>query len=296
MRADFDDLLTCEAQSAGVSLCTECAVLDVNQDPDTVTLRTNRGALRARYVIAADGADSVVGRKLCWPDSRALIPALECEVSVDRDTFSRLRSTVRFDFGVVPRGYAWVFPKREHLSIGVLTMRRGHVRLYDWLKTYLKILKINRIKSIDRHGFVIPIRPRKGPLGRGRILLVGDAAGFVDPITAEGITFAIRSGQIAATALCDGLLDPEHVNDIYHTRIGQAIIPELRAGAFLARLVYDHPKLRNLLFRLHGQKLTELMTDIVVGERSYVSILSRPANYLKLLRFWSTRAPGAGES
>ena len=137
MRERFDHLLTAAAQEAGAKLLAGAPVLEVTPRADAVELRTKTGAISARFVIAADGVGSVVARQCGLPELRRVIPALECEVGVDAARFEKFRHAARFDFGLTPHGYAWVFPKREHLSIGVLTTRRGSCNLNDEYARYL---------------------------------------------------------------------------------------------------------------------------------------------------------------
>jgi geranylgeranyl reductase family protein len=275
MRDKFDFLLVSAAAEAGAEIQTECELLDLVTQADGVRLVTKERSLKARFVIAADGAMSTVARKAGWPETRHLIPALEYEVRVDSDTLNRFGLMARFDFGIVPYGYGWVFPKKEHLSIGVLSMRRHSINLGEIFQNYLKVIGIGKIESMERHGFIIPVRPRRGDMARGRILLTGDAAGLADPVTGEGITYAIQSGLLAARALIDSNFDEALVGRAYHLQLGKKILPELRLGRMLARLLYNHPRLRAWVFRRYGQRLSEAVTDLVMGERTYQEILMR---------------------
>lgn len=284
MREKFDFLLVSAAKDAGAVVRSNCEVLNVVSHGDSVELVTCEGSLSARFVVAADGATSVVARKAGRPDTRYLIPAVEYEVFVDDDLLRRFARSARFDFGVVPYGYAWVFPKREHLSIGVLTMRRGSINLNELFDRYVKLLGIHTVSRLERHGFLIPVRPSKGTPAKGRVLFAGDAAGLADPVTGEGITFAIQSGQIAAKALLDGSFEGDRVRQVYDAEIARKILPELRLANILAKMIYGHPNVRAVLFRLYGQRFSEAVTDVLMGERTYREILRDPLNYLKLLR------------
>ena len=95
-----------------------------------------------------------------------------------------------------------------------------HIKLAD----YMERLGITRIQKIERHGYLIPLAPRREALARGRILLAGDAAGLVDPVTAEGISYAIRSGQLAAKALADCQLDVSQAGKLYQTLLETEIL------------------------------------------------------------------------
>lgn len=283
MRPTLDHLLAVEAQNAGAQLETGCAVISIREREDSIELETSKGQFLAKFVIAADGANSVLAKRCGWADLPCLIPALECEVFVRESDFNRLSGAARFDFGIIPEGYAWVFPKKEHLSIGVLSMRRGRVNLPELLQKYLQVLEIPRPEKTERHGYVIPVRPRAGPLARGRVLLVGDAAGLVDPVTAEGITFAIRSGQLAAHALTSCQFDPSKTSQCYQTHARTELLSELKVARIIAWILYRQPRIASYLMKIRGSSFTERMTDVMMGATNYRSEFRKLGNYLRLL-------------
>jgi geranylgeranyl reductase family protein len=271
MRDRLDCVLATAAAGAGVDLRAPCRVRGVQVEARRVRLDTDGGSVVAQVVIAADGALSEVARKAGWDDRRHLIPALEYEVRDDA-ALDRLGHAPRFDVGVVPYGYAWVFPKAAHLSVGVLSTRRGASDLRMHLERYLRGLEI-RSSAATRHGFVIPVRPRGKPYVRGRVVLVGDAAGFADPMTAEGISAAVRSGQLAAEAVIASALEPARLRTAYHAALDRVILPDLRVGRVLARALYEHPRSRAFVFRHRGQQTVELITDVMCGARSYAGAI-----------------------
>ncbi len=283
MRDQFDSLLTQKAKEDGAELLTSTTVNDVVLRPDVAELHTNNGTITARMVIAADGAGSVVARKCGMPELRDVIPALECEVTPCSADFERFRHAARFDFGLTPHGYAWVFPKREHLSIGVLSTRRGSCNLNTEYARYLAQLGMTGAVKEERHGYMIPLRPREQMFGTPRVLLTGDAAGLADPVTAEGISAAIQSGQFAAQAILDSQLDEQAARRAYQKQMQKTILSELRIARMLARVLYDFPRVRASLFARHGMRLSEYLTRIVMGEASYREAVFSPVNYLKLI-------------
>lgn len=284
MRDRFDHLMVKVAEQGGAELFAGIAVLGVTQDDDQVRLTTTAGEFRARFVIAADGANSVVARKTRQPELRDVVPAFESEVTLTPAEMAPLMRTARFDFGFVPAGYAWVFPKGGHLSIGVLTTKRGAANLPEFYRRYLDLLGIGTPLSEERHGYLIPCRPRDRLFDTERILFVGDAAGLVDPVTAEGITAGILSGQLAARAILAGDFAAAKVKSAYRETLEKALLADLRVARWLARVLYDCPRLRADLLARHGQRLSELITQIVTGETSYTAAVRRPRNYLKLFR------------
>jgi geranylgeranyl reductase family protein len=283
MRDRFDHLLNRAAQDAGAEMVTGITVRDVKQLSDRVALETDRSTFTATHVVAADGAGSMVAKCCGLPPLRRVIPALECEATVDPATIEKFSGTARFDFGLVPHGYAWVFPKRSHLSIGVLTTRRGSCNLHEAYARYLARLGIAKIIHEERHGYMIPLQPRDRMFEAPRILFAGDAAGLVDPITAEGISAAVISGQLAAQAIVEGCGDDMKTRRTYRNLLHKNLLPELRVARVLARLFYDFPRARIWLLRHHGRRLTDSLARIVMGECGYRDPIRRPANYLRLL-------------
>jgi len=283
MRSRFDFAILTAAQEAGAAVHQRCAVEDISFYGDFVTLLTTGGMMRAKFVVAAQGALNKAARTMGMADGRVLIPALEYEVTVPQDQLDRFHGMARFDFGLLPHGYAWAFPKQRHLSIGVLSMAQRGSDLKHTMAQYLDRLGCGSVTQVERHGFVIPIRPRQGPFVEKRTLLIGDAAGFADPVTGEGISFAIRSGLMAAQSLIEMHLEEEAVRNAYTRSLAETILPELRAGRVLARLLYDFPRTRSWAFTRQGQRLCEAVTDVMAGKRNYRDLAFNPRALFRFL-------------
>jgi geranylgeranyl reductase family protein len=273
-RAPLDHLLARAAADAGAELLAPWHVQGVVHQPNQVRLETDRGALDAGVVVAADGATGAVSGAAGWAAGRRAVPALEIEAQVDDATLARFVACARVDFGIPRRGYAWVFPKADHLTIGVLSTTRGKVALGSALETYLEHLGIVPRRAV-RHGYVIPLRPERPPFMRGRVMVVGDAAGLADPITAEGISFAALSGRLAAQAIIAGQLDEARVGAAYEDALRRDILPELRAARILARVIYGPLPLQAAAYRTLGRALANAITDVAFGEGSYARSLAR---------------------
>lgn len=275
MRAALDALLAEAAARAGADLRTPCRVTAMATTERAVRLTTDRGTVDAGFVICADGATSSVARKAGWAPAHSAVPALEMEAEVDDATLRHFHQSARFDFGLPPDGYAWVFPKASHLSIGVLSTRRGSINLRAVLASYLRLLEIAPLRG-DVSGAVIPIRPVRGPWMRNRVLVVGDAAGFVDPLLAEGISAAAMSGRLAAAAITEN--DLHHANTVraYQAKLRSTLLPELRSAARLSRLVYAPRPVQAAVYRSFAPALAEALADVVAGLATYRQALARP--------------------
>jgi geranylgeranyl reductase family protein len=282
MRADLDRALVAAATRAGAALFSPCELTGLATRNGGVELAASTGTLRARFVVAADGALSRAAKLAGWNEPVRTIPALEAEVRVSDDALARFRGVARFDLWTPRGGYAWIFPKRAHLSCGVLIMRRDSAGLRRELATYLARCGIGDVASIEEHGWVIPIAPRRGGLVRGRTMLAGDAAGFVDPLTGEGISYALRTGRAAGEALLEARFEPNAVHARYGARL-RATRRDLRIARWFAYVLYRQPAIARRLFRRTGQGLCEAMTEVVIGRRSYRDFVLDPKSYTRLL-------------
>jgi geranylgeranyl reductase family protein len=284
MRDNFDYLLYRAAATAGADVVDGCRVLDVVRHNGTVEVVTDKYPLICRFVIGADGGRSIVARKAGWKNRTKVIPLVEWEVPVNEDLLETFSRSARFEFGPVPAGYAWIFPKKHHLSVGLGSYDPGRLSLRSTLQQFLSQSGIKANGGAEHHGYFIPVGLRKGGFAKGRVLLAGDAAGFIDPVTGEGITHAVMSGQSAARAVVKGDFRPEDVKESYYSELRKSILPELRWARFLAAILYGSGKIRNLLFRQYGQELAEAVTDIIVGEKSYGAVCKKHAGLRQLVR------------
>lgn len=288
MRADLDAALWEEAGRCGAHCLSGPKVCDLETSSDSVLLKTDRGEVRARFVVGADGVNSVVARRGGWSPSPLAIAALECELAVDDGTYGRFCDAARFDIDHPRRGYSWVFPKKNHLSVGLCSMVRpvsGKGLRADF-HAYLKNQGIVPKEPGEIHAALIPVFPRPGQLADKGILLTGDAAGLADPLTAEGLTAALESGRLAAVAIAEGEMKREKVQAIYRQKLAEGLLADIEVSRKLAVLLYHHPHLRNLIFRFYGQAFVEKMTDIMTGKRNFRSVNLSPSSFLKLAKFW----------
>ncbi len=270
MRDSFDNLITQKAKEFGATLLENHKLKGLSFEDNLITLETSQGNITANFVIAADGALSPTAKMAGWKeDTRKLIPALEYEVEVSDEDFERLSKEVRFDIDAIPYGYAWSFPKKNHLSIGVASARRTKINLKKFYQEYMETLGITNVISESQHGFQIPVSPRTDGFVKNNVFLIGDAAGFADPITAEGISNAIYSGKLAAEAIFESNKDNELAGKLYLEKIEESLLPEIKTGLWLSKWFYEQKTVRNILLKKFGQQFSEAMADVFHGDRSY---------------------------
>jgi flavin-dependent dehydrogenase len=273
MREEFDAFLL--AQS-GAEVLSAAAVTDVTERDDRVQLRAGGRLLTARYLVVADGAASRIARCLGLRRGRMLGGALEGEVPFDGNHIlhQRYRDLAIFAMGIVSWGYGWLFPKREHLSVGILRSRPGQIDLRAALRQAMEVLGVS-LEGVELHGHPLPVyRAPPWPWWAGqpqerlstrRCLVVGDAAGLVDPLLGEGIRYAITSSRLAAQAIAQD--DLSGYEDIIWKEIGQG----LATAGLTASTYYRIPRLCYQLGLRNPAALRHIL-DVLSERTSYVGI------------------------
>jgi len=290
MRSKLDLLLAEYAQQAGAELITDFFIQSAEFNDHYVYLKADGGQIKARFVIAADGANGMMARLAGWKETRRMAPALECELAVNDVVASRFEGVARFDFDMPSNGYGWVFPKGNHLSFGLGGFGYGRQRsLKSIFYEYAKKLDIDLPTDAEMHGYVVPVSPRKDGFVRNRVFLIGDAAGVADPVSAEGISFAIRSGQIAAGALVDAQFDELGAAALYESRLTDEVLIELAAGRKLARLLYTSEQARRWMMSRYGENMVQAMADVYLGKRTYHAVADSFIKRVKSSWLWGSR-------
>ena len=284
MRAPLDLAMAEAARAEGAELRAPCMLERIALMADHVELGTSRGPVRARFLVAADGATGPTARAAGWTEPLASVPALEAEVEGPPRLLGRFADRARFDLGVPAGGYGWVFPKADHLSVGVGVFARGgaRLRLRDELSRYLQVVGLGEGSVRRVRGAPIPVRPRR-EAARGRVLLVGDAAGLADPLTGEGISLAIRSGRLAAESLLLAGLDPSAAARTYVAALRREILGDLRIARSLAWVLYRRPGLARRLVPRLGQLAGEALSEVVAGRRTYRGLVGSVRAWRRLL-------------
>jgi len=300
-RVEFDALLVSLAVEAGAELVSGADIVQAREHADGVIVSTRDGRrFEAPVVIAADGVHSVVARRLGLnPGWAASAVALDMMEESPRDVLREVdSSTLWVAYGFNPEGsrpvkgnsaaegYAYVFPKRDHVNVGigyVLSHYRQAIDAapYDLQRRFISRLRDRGIvagESMRKH-FTPSLIPVGGPLpapARGRVLLAGDAGGFVNGVTAEGIYYAMVSGDLAAKAV----LGPGGVSTVarrYRRACDYEIGAELRDSVRIQRYLFaDRRRIARVIAGAHvEQVITRLILDFVVGRRSYKDLRRR---------------------
>ncbi|MCE3223903.1 MAG: Geranylgeranyl reductase family protein [Nitrospira sp.] len=291
MRDRFDHHLLQQAVRAGAEIRNGEAVIDVHQDSDGVEVTTDRGRYRAKVLIGADGANSLVARRLFPQRFMHRGPALESEVPIGNGSHYPGPSTILVDVGAARQGYGWIFPKQHCLSVGVGEFRHKSTSLRKTFDRFVREEPGLTGQTVPRPmGHPIPAFSESGEeesentrsqFVSGRALLVGDAGHLVDPLFGEGIYYAVRSGQLAAQAILPNVHESPMSLAAYETALNQDIVPDFRITARIARVIYTFPRLGFKLLRRY-QDVVQSYYAVLQGHTSPERFLADAKNRLRV--------------
>jgi geranylgeranyl reductase family protein len=265
MRDRFDLHILEHAQ---IEVRDQSALVGTEQDKSGVTVTTASGeTLRARYLLGADGANSRVARLAGLQQEKWMGGAIEAEVPVSDEVLRAHSDAALFIFGTPPKGYLWVFPKADHLSVGIGAFQERVSNMRHILEQEMGRLGIE-VDGARQQGHPLPIHLRREPLCRKRILLVGDAARLMDPLLGEGIRHAVDSGRLAAECVLTG--DLESYSQRVHREIGR----DLLWGQRWAELFYNHPR-KSFELGVRNPLFVKEFLRLFAGRNSYRRMAAR---------------------
>lgn len=304
-RPIFDNALTDAACAAGARLLDSHALCKlVSRDSGVeIVVRSEIGrgsetTLEADYLVAADGANGLCARLMGLRRSRDLAIAMEIELPHDYGTGheSVRRDVAHLDFGSVPNGYAWVFPKGDHLNIGAgrifprkssaerdsASLKKTLVRI---IHEYARLLGLPEPGPDTRYfAHPLPVWSEREPLtdDTARCLLCGDAAGLVNPFFGDGILNAVTSGEIAASAIIDG------ATRLYSSKVHEHFAANMEAAKRYASLFYRYPRFFYEL-GVRREEATRVAMRLLAGELGFDELKTRLARRIRTRVFTSSR-------
>ena len=279
-RLDFDAWCLAQALDAGGHATFGAEV--VWADAGTARVRTRDGReFRGQWLIGADGASSRV-RACCGLETTGFRAGqgMGLEMHIPRAWLAGragLHEDLLADFptvyaGFVDTGYAWSFPHRDRVIIGVcgLYHARPQGMLKRCLEDFLAFLGLPKDHGLPVRAHPLPYGNWLAHPGTGRTLLAGDAAALVEPLFGEGIFYALRTGEMAARAVLAGFGNSTSPQALYQADLERGIFPELIWAKRLRNLLYRLVRLKlalpvRLFLGVGGARLQEL----VHGMRSF---------------------------
>lgn len=310
LRHEFDEAMARDAQDAGTQLWDNCAVKKVTQLPfggyELGMAGTGAGSppastITARYLILAVGLqDNNLTRQLGVPrikedDYLAMTMVSETPVNNSMLENQHLQGkTLGLFFGAVPNGYGWCFVKKGFVNIGVGATRKllastGARFAYD---TFVENLKREGVipESLELKKalpFPLPYKRTVDQTVFGDALLVGDVAGFVSPVTGEGLYYSIRAGMLAAETV-HGNLEKGTPLALYQDRWLEEFGKDFnKQGYFLQKFMYKNRRRMEFSVTLgrHDRKMADLIMKMIVGVYSYRETIVRGLRRLPIALF-----------
>lgn len=250
-RRDFDHFLAVKAQEVGAELL-HARFLGFEREDGGYRVYTPSGTFRTELLVGADGFYSGVARLLGYRKRRFFR-------SLELFTEGNMKDEVLIEIGHVERGYLWVFPHGDGISLGIAST--GRENLLSILKAYSEK---RGIRFLNPRGWHIPFVVKKEDLhtGRERVLLVGDSANMTDPLLGEGIYYALWGGKLLAEAVLENPAEPVRA---YIHRL-KPLLQELVYAGKVARLAYSF---QGIAYRMGRDFALRSFYSLLMGEKSY---------------------------
>jgi len=272
LRDEFDQALLTRACEAGAQFFGDTKFVDLHYLGPWVTARTSRGDFTGRRLFAADGVGSAVRTRVFGRRLVSYVPALEALIAAPDAALQSFGERAVFDFGGMPKGYGWIFPKRDHLNVGIYSPFGGIALRRHLMEFIDRYPALRRRRGTEFRGYAIPLRNRAGLFERGPVMLLGDAAGLAESVFGEGIYFALKSAALAAQS---ELARDGNAHFISYTQLlDQELLPELRAASLLAKGLFTF---QEFTFRhaVCNNRINQLFAGLLTGDIGYRECLRK---------------------
>jgi len=272
MRDKFDSFMVDQAIKMGAIFKDNTHVMAIKDASRGYEIITPYQSFYGRYIIGSDGVNSVVRRYIHPRRKRILAASIEAEISIE-DECETLKNIVHIDFGIIPYGYAWIFPKHKRLSAGIAGFKGVVKQPKTYFKRFFSQNPLLRNHKIDLlKGYPIPLYGKSETLTKNRILLAGDAGNLVDPFFGEGIYYALRTGQIAAEVISKAIKKNSSDLTEYDRLIREELHPQFKAAQKISQFIYTFPRAWFDILSEHPE-LAEKYYQVLRGKSKYTDFL-----------------------
>jgi flavin-dependent dehydrogenase len=241
-RERFDEYLIRVARESGAVVREGEEVLSLERDGNGVAVHTAKRSERAQLIVGADGCFSKVREFAGYgPWKRDAVYCVIAEIPLPEAEIGEMfHDCLTVHYGLVDHGYGWIFPKRDRVSAGIGGRGAEPRSLPALLRAFVGSHGLRYDGRV--RGCFLPVFPARRRSFSDRVILAGDAAGFVDAFTGEGIRFALASGRIAgaSAALCRERGDfsrkaLERYEDVWYAEFGGDLLRSARMTEFAFR-------------------------------------------------------------
>lgn len=237
-RRHLDHHVALQAAASGADFRDDARCTAIQLDRDGATLDLDGERIRARIVIGSDGANGTAATQLGLGGNRALMLALEGHLDLEQAPAELRRGQLVLESGSIRGGYAWSFPKADHLNIGIGGWIDEGPELREQLAAFCRRLGVDSEALEPLRGHRLPLRAFRSRLASTNACVVGDAAGLVDPLTGDGIYESFLSGRLAAEACVERLAGDEQALLRYGKTVTRALAPQF-ASSWVLKHAFD---------------------------------------------------------
>jgi len=285
-RSRFDAFLVEKAIESGVTFRQRSAVTELVRYPTHVVVRTPSEVFEGTTLVAADGANGVTAKLAGVDVALTQGIAFEGNVTPSGEFPKQWEDMLGLDLGGTPGGYGWIFPKGDHLNIGIGGWKHTGPSLRSRLTELVHFYGFDHSDMWGMRGHHLPIRRSGSPLVDGNVVLVGDAAGLLDPMSGEGIFAAIWSGGAAARHLKAYLSGEAPDLDGYRQEVERDLIPDLLVSRRFHDLFHLTPGIYIGLER-RTSIIWQLACRIMLGEQTYTGVMQMHPKIATVVEFLS---------
>lgn len=269
-RKVFDNFLLEKARETGIEVHTGEKVLDCVEKEDCVEVRTTDNTYLGRFVLIAEGSGGTLKYRVRPRDKRkeyalGLVSEIPDEDGAIRNRFP---DTINIHFGIAQGGYGWIFPHAGYYSAGIVGTAQ---HLEHPKKVLLGFLQENGLScDFPIRSHIIPTGGIKRKTINSRLLLSGDAAGFVDAFSGEGISYAIRSGQLAAEVVADLVMYSLKLSSLkaYESTCRKEFGNYLAGSLKMEKIMHRFPEISFKLAVTNREILDKYLDEVIIN-RNY---------------------------